>query len=132
VPTTFVIYPELRPGHGIHQTRVSIADMMRRGTFPPAVQISAGRVGWRLEDIEHFKETRPAQGEPMPVLWPVRPRRPKPTPAPGATPVGRPQGSRIVVDVDGRRRLVLPVAQAEPRVTPRFTRRAPAPAEAAE
>jgi hypothetical protein len=78
------------------------------GIFPPSIRLSANRIGWRLSDLEKFKASRPnARGEPLPVLWPRRERQAKAAAAPGAKPVGRPRGSRVILGPDGRRRLVL-------------------------
>lgn len=109
VQEIFITYPDLQD-HGIRVSRISVNNWMDKGIFPPAIQISPNRVGWRLSDIERFKASRPPSREPVPRLWPPREKRVKPVPAPGAKPVGRPRGSRVVRGADGQRRLVLPEA----------------------
>jgi predicted DNA-binding transcriptional regulator AlpA len=102
----FLSYPQLKE-HGIPWSRVHINNLMAEGLFPPNQQLSANRVGWNHNLILEFLNTRPAAGEPMPRLWPRRQRPAKP---PARKLVGRPRGSRVVVDADGRRRLVMPLA----------------------
>jgi hypothetical protein len=104
----FVPFPGLK-SYGVRGTRPHINKLIDRGLVPPPVSLSPNRIAWRLPDLELFKNSRPAAGEPLPQLWPLRDRKGKPA---GKSP-GRPVGSRIVVDADGKRRLVLPVEAAD-------------------
>jgi hypothetical protein len=102
----YVEFSRLGPDHGITPTRPGLNNWMDAGIFPPAYQITANRIAWKLSDIKTFKETRPLAGEPVPVLWSPRVRSTKPVEP--TKPVGRPRGSRVVTGADGRRRVVLP------------------------
>jgi predicted DNA-binding transcriptional regulator AlpA len=56
----FITYREL-PTHGVPKySRKHLLDMMRRGQFPSAVQVSPNRVAWRLSDLECWKANLPA------------------------------------------------------------------------
>jgi hypothetical protein len=54
----FVIYYELRE-FGIPFSRKHLLDLMRRGHFPQARQISANRIAWVRAEIEAYVSTRP-------------------------------------------------------------------------
>jgi Prophage CP4-57 regulatory protein (AlpA) len=105
-PDLFITWAEF-PEHGIPQySRRHTNVLVDTGTFPPPVRLTANRLAWRLRDLERWKATRPLRNEPPPVLWPRQ------TPERGrgranfAKPGGRPRGSRVVTDADGRRRVV--------------------------
>jgi predicted DNA-binding transcriptional regulator AlpA len=104
----WVIFPELEPVHKIQGSRVAVNEWMDKGIFPPNHQISPNRVAWKLSDIRLFQTTRPAAGEPVPVLWPRRQRIKPIDPAKPTTRYGRPLGSKVITGPDGRRRLVMP------------------------
>jgi prophage regulatory protein len=53
----------IRPRHLKHVVGLSaptIWRLRRAGTFPPPLQLSPGRVGWRRCDLEQWLETRRA------------------------------------------------------------------------
>ncbi len=55
----FVTYPEL-PNYGIPKySRKHLLDLMKRGQFPPAVQLSPNRVAWRASALREWAATRP-------------------------------------------------------------------------
>jgi len=54
----FVAYSQLS-AHGIVFTRVHLRRLIAAGIFPPAVQISPNRLGWRLSDLAAWKASRP-------------------------------------------------------------------------
>ncbi len=117
-PIDLVTKDQLGTVHNIWTSWPTLNKWMDDGLFPPAYSLSPNRMVWRLVDIERFKSTRPLRGEPLPHLWPPRKRQRVEAP-PGSKPRGRPTGSKIVVDADGRRRLVMP--ETEPRVRRRQT-----------
>ncbi len=107
MPETYISFPELRD-YGIQWSRVHLGTLMGAGIFPPDYSLSANRRAWRKTDVERFLASRLPGGEPVPRLWPRRERLAKAPPAPGAKPIGRPRGSRVVRGADGKRRLVRP------------------------
>jgi hypothetical protein len=55
----FVTYPEL-PNHGVPKySRKHLLDMMRRGQFPKAVQLSPNRVAWEKSSLDRWCASRP-------------------------------------------------------------------------
>jgi predicted DNA-binding transcriptional regulator AlpA len=40
-------------------SRKHLIDMMRRGQWPKALQVSPNRIAWRLSDLEAWKSNRP-------------------------------------------------------------------------
>ena len=57
-PRYFVTYPELA-ALGVRYSRKHLLELMRRGLFPPAYQLSANRVAWRYDDIIAYRASRP-------------------------------------------------------------------------
>jgi hypothetical protein len=106
VPEVYISFAQLK-NYGIPWSRVHVGNLVDAGMFPPPRQLSANRIAWDRESIEIFLASRPNAGEKIPVLWAVR-ERPVRWVDPGAKPRGRPAGSRVVLDADGRRRLVRP------------------------
>src|SRR5262249_6237282 len=96
----------INPKQGTYFRGLGFRNLMDRGIFPPAVQLSPRRIAWRDDDIEYYKGTRPPAGDPPPQLWPVRERQRRPV-DPARRP-GRPPGTRITVDENGRRRVIRP------------------------
>ena|SRR5690242_14259933 len=95
-PEVFITYPELT-NHGVPKySRKHLLQMMRTGDFPQSVQLSPNRVAWRKSDLDRWAASRPVAR----VLT-VGDTRQHP---------GRPVGSHVVVDDDGRRRVVSPEA----------------------
>jgi hypothetical protein len=94
----FVTWAEFT-AHGIPRySRRYTNQMVDTGTFPPPVRLSVNRIAWVLADLETWKATRPAFGEPLPVLWPVRTaeRWRGSAVASHNKSVGRPRGSRVI------------------------------------
>ena len=54
----FVPYEDLSPKHGIEFTRVHLRRLMTKGQFPPAYQLSANRIAWKLNDLRSWKASR--------------------------------------------------------------------------
>jgi hypothetical protein len=55
----FVIYSDL-PNYGIPRySRKHLLDLMKRGQFPAAVQLSPNRVAWRASALQEWIASRP-------------------------------------------------------------------------
>ena len=80
-----VLYSEL-PDHGVPPySRMQLKRLMRNDQFPLALQISPNKIGWKLSEIERWKESRPvALSAKAPVVYP-----------PGRHP-GRTPGSKVI------------------------------------
>jgi predicted DNA-binding transcriptional regulator AlpA len=49
----------VNPQTGRAFSRKHLIDMMRRGQWPAAIQISPNRIAWRLSDLMRHAATRP-------------------------------------------------------------------------
>ena len=56
-PRRVLRFPELLQAVGLGETCVK--DMVRRGEFPRPIKLSKRAVGWRVEDVEAWLESRP-------------------------------------------------------------------------
>jgi predicted DNA-binding transcriptional regulator AlpA len=77
----FLVYDELKQ-YGVPHSRKHLLDLMRRGLFPQARQLSANRVAWLKSEILAYVASRPVS----------RVLRDRPAAAPAA-PAGHPRTS---------------------------------------
>jgi hypothetical protein len=102
----FVTYDDLIEVGVPKYSRKQIIELMRAGHFPPAVQLTPGRIAWCEQAIIDWLDTRP----PAYTLVAELP--------PGSKRIGRPRGSRVVLGADGKRHVVLPGQEAEAATEP--------------
>jgi hypothetical protein len=89
------LYPEWIP---FPAARITVNRWSDNGTFPAPDRVSENRVAWAAEKLERWRATRPAPGEPVPVLWPVRasPRGRGQHNGKQYFGKGRPRGSKVI------------------------------------
>jgi len=56
---------EVREATGL--ARTTVWRLEKDGRFPPRVQLSDRRVGWRADDVEQWARNRPASSNPDPM-----------------------------------------------------------------
>jgi hypothetical protein len=89
------LYPEWIP---FRAARITVNRWIDDGTFPAPDRISANRLAWDTRKLLQFRATRPAPGEPVPVLWPaqVMPRGRGQHGRKQYFGKGRPRGSKVI------------------------------------
>jgi hypothetical protein len=89
---------------------------MGAGKFPPAVGLGPRITGWWQSDLVRFMQNLPPPNQPLPVLWPARPKAPLWNIGPEGR-KGRKAGGRLVVDLlTGKKRYVHHVEIKRPTI----------------